>query len=151
MKKNLFLSVLSTILLISTATYAESTEAYDDETKCIATGADKVFPNEYAKASHAWCQTGSDATYMLEKLFKATANGYGWFHSGYAGLSKESGFTAIALGGYKLRFGIYYVIGESEYISLRFTNVDDVTKLDDNVDVTYRLGKSMLGNLPPKK
>lgn len=129
-------TLLSALLVASTAHAAD--------TNCEKA---EVFAYAYKRATHAWCQTDAAATYMLASLLEAITDGKARFESGAGDLTSVSGFTAIALGGYKLDAGMIHRRDGVKYISVHFTGPDPVVKF---YEVTYRVDASVSGEAVAK-
>lgn len=130
-------TLLTALLFVSSA--------HATDTNCEGT---QVFAYEYARATHAWCQEDARATYMLASLLKAIEESKAHFQQGSADLLGLSGFTAIALGGYKLDAGMIHRRDGRKYISVHFTGPDSVVKF---YEVTYQVDDSVGGEPLPQK
>lgn len=121
-----------------------SNSAHAADTNCQKTGGSNVFTNEYARATHAWCQDNSKATYMLVSLLQAITQAKASFVGGSGDLINVTGFTAIALGGYKLDAGMIHRRDGKKFISVHFTdpNNSDVKYYN----VTYQVDESVFGD-----
>jgi hypothetical protein len=132
------------VAIILGAMLSFATAAHAGDTNCEATGVDKVLANEYSRATHAWCQNNSKAIYMLASLLKAISEGKAQFHGGSGDLIEASGFTAIALGGFKLDSGMIHRRDGKKYISVHFTNTDD----EGNTSVKHYQQATYQGECP---
>lgn len=117
-----------------------------DDTNCEATGVSKVFSGEYVRATHAWCQDNSKATYMLASLLKAISDGKASFEGGAVDLMNASGFTAIALAGYKLDAGMVHRRGGKKYISVHFTGTDARNTDVRFYEATFQVDETVFGH-----
>ncbi len=143
MKKAVTVGILGAILSLASAAHA-------GDTNCEATGVSKVLSIEYARATHAWCQDNSKATYMLVSLLQAISEGKASFHGGSGDLIKASGFTAIALGGYKLDSGMIHRRDGKKYISVHFTGTDAKDTDVKYYQATFQVDESVFGDAVQK-
>ncbi len=143
MKKSVTLAILGAIFAVATAAHAA-------DTNCEITGVSKVFSNEYAQASAAWCQDGSKATYMLSSLLGAISQNKAQFVGGSGDLIGASGFTAIALGGYKLDSGMIHRRDGKKFISVHFTGTDATNTDVKYYEATYQVDESVFGDTVQK-
>jgi len=132
-----------TLSIVLGAILSMASVAHAADTNCEATKVDQVFASEYSRATHAWCQDNSKATYMLASLLRAIPEGKAQFHEGSIDLSEMSGFTAIALGGFKLDAGMIHRREGKKYISVRFTGTDVTSTSVQFYRATYRVNDSV--------
>jgi len=137
------------MLIAIGAIFSLACVAHADDTNCKKTGVDQMLANEYSQATHAWCQNNSKATYMVVELLRAISEKKARFYGGSLDLAEASGFTAIALGGYKLESGMYHRRDGKKYVTVLFSNTDGEGR--QRYRATYEVDESVFGSLIPKK
>src|SRR5690606_21191344 len=111
-----------------------------------------IFSREYKAATHAWCQPGSKATYMLQLLLPALREKKATFQDGSVALITPDGFTSLAVGGYRLSGGmIHSGPSKKTMVSLHFETTDPENTEVRFYQATYQVEPSLFGGMMPEK